>query len=80
VALGVAPSLFHMQLLPFYLDEVTFDKEVTSWPRVTVEKKKMGVSYVMPTIAQRSAPMRSLLMSGLVSQENKDTIHLRGEG
>jgi hypothetical protein len=33
-----------------------FDKEVTSWPGVTVEKNKMGVSYVMTTMEQRLDP------------------------
>jgi hypothetical protein len=42
------------------LDEVGLDKEVTSWPGVTVEKKKIDVSYVMPTIAQRSTPVETL--------------------
>jgi hypothetical protein len=52
--LGVAPSLFYMKSLPFYLDEVMLDKEVIAWPGVTVEKKKTSVSYTIPTTAQRS--------------------------
>jgi hypothetical protein len=56
---GARSIFFHMQSLPFYLDEVTIHKEVTSWPRVTIENKKMGVSYVMPTISQRSSPTKT---------------------
>ena len=52
----VAPSLFHMHQLPFYLDEVTFDKEFTLWLGVTVEKKKTSVSYGMPAITEMLAP------------------------
>jgi hypothetical protein len=50
--LGGAPSLFHMKLLPFYLDEVVLDNEVTSWLGVTVENKKTGVSYALPATTQ----------------------------
>jgi hypothetical protein len=58
--LGPDPYIFHMQPLTFYLDEFMFNKEVTSWPRVTVEKKKRGVSYALPAITQRSSPTNTL--------------------
>jgi hypothetical protein len=54
VDFGGGQSLLHTQLLPFYLDEVGLDKEITLRTGVTVKKKKINVSYVMPTIAQRS--------------------------
>jgi hypothetical protein len=43
--LGAAPTLFHMNPLPFYLDEVVFNKEVTSWLGVIVKRR----SQVSPT-------------------------------
>jgi hypothetical protein len=55
-ALEMHPSLFHMQLLPSYLDEVAFDKEFTL---CHLENKKTSVSYAMPALTQRYAPLKT---------------------
>jgi hypothetical protein len=35
-------------MLPFYLDEEAFDKEVMSWPGVKRNLRKSGMHYVFP--------------------------------
>jgi hypothetical protein len=49
------PTLFHMNCIPFYLDEEFFHKEVTNWLGVLVKQKKSGVSYMIPSMAQNSS-------------------------
>jgi hypothetical protein len=39
---------FHTRLLPFYLDEESFDKEVMSWPGVKHNPHKSGMHYLLP--------------------------------
>jgi hypothetical protein len=38
---------FHSCMLPFYLDEEAFDKEVMSWPGVKCNPRKSGMHYPM---------------------------------
>jgi hypothetical protein len=35
-------------MLPFYLDEEAFDKEVMSWPGVKHGQRKSGMHYILP--------------------------------
>jgi hypothetical protein len=44
----VKPEDFHTRLLPFYLDEEAFDKEVMSWPGVKHNPRKSGMHYLLP--------------------------------
>jgi hypothetical protein len=39
---------FHTRMLPFYLDEEAFDKEVMSWPGVKRGPHKSGMHYIFP--------------------------------
>jgi hypothetical protein len=39
---------FHLRLLPFYLDEETFDKEFMSWTEVKRNPCKFGMDYLLP--------------------------------
>jgi hypothetical protein len=40
---------FNTLMLPFYLDEEAFDKEVMSWPGVKHNPHKSGMHYLLPT-------------------------------
>jgi hypothetical protein len=39
---------FHTRILPFYLDEEAFDKEVMSWPGIKCGSCKSGMHYILP--------------------------------
>jgi hypothetical protein len=38
---------FHLRMLPFYLDEEAFDKEVMSWHGFKCNPRKSGMHYVL---------------------------------
>jgi hypothetical protein len=44
----VSKEYFHTRMLPFYLDEEAFDKEVMSWPGVKHNPRKSGMHYILP--------------------------------
>jgi hypothetical protein len=44
----VSKEDFHSRMLPFYLDEEAFDKEVMSWPGVKHNPHKSGMHYILP--------------------------------
>jgi hypothetical protein len=39
---------FYLCMLPLYLDEEAFYKEVMSWPGVNHNLRKLGMHYVLP--------------------------------
>jgi hypothetical protein len=43
----VDPALFHMNPLPFYLDDATFDKEFKIWEGVVREETLKGIKYTI---------------------------------
>jgi len=42
------------------LDKAVFDREVTAWLGVTIEKKQWDVSYTMLAIVQQFSPVQTL--------------------
>jgi hypothetical protein len=39
---------FHSRLLPFYINEETFDKEFVSWTSVKCNPRKSSMHYLLP--------------------------------
>jgi hypothetical protein len=62
-------------MLPFYLDEEAFDKEVMSSPGVKCNPCKLGMHYVVPTnmLKKKGQEVGVGLSSSLVEQ-NKEAL------
>jgi hypothetical protein len=75
---------FHSCMLPFYLDEEAFDKEVMSWPGVKRNPHKSGMHYVLPVRAteeERSGSRgRTELRPGGTEERSPNTDGLRQGG
>jgi hypothetical protein len=61
------------------LDEVGLNKEVTSWPGVTIQNKKNDVSYVMLTISKRSTPLETLNVGPSMSNRTQKPTNSKDE-
>jgi hypothetical protein len=62
-------------MLPFYLDEEAFDKEVMSWPGVKHGPRKSGMHYIFPAelLKKKDKEVGEGLSSGL-KQKKPDAL------